>query len=111
MTVDNINKLIDYCIKIPEKDEYEVGYRYPYYSCELLCSVNGLNLDKLLSTYPEENIDNNTTNQKEELKDKNEIKEENKDKEINNVEIEKEEKSEEETEKKDNEIDNNNKDN
>ena len=110
MTVDNINKLIDYCIKIPEKDEYEVGYRYPYYSCELLCSVNGLNLDKLLSTYPEENIDNNTTNQKEELKDKNEIKEENKDKEINNVEIEKEEKSEEETEKKDNEIDNNNKD-
>ena len=110
MTVDNINKLIDYCIKIPEKDEYEVGYRYPYYSCELLCSVNGLNLDKLLSTYPEENIDNNTTNQKEELNDKNEIKEENKDKEINNVEIEKEEKSEEETEKKDNEIDNNNKD-
>ena len=110
MTVDNINKLIDYCIKIPEKDEYEVGYRYPYYSCELLCSVNGLNLDKLLSTYPEENIENNTTNQKEELNDKNEIKEENKDKEINNVKIEKEEKSEEETEKKDNEIDNNNKD-
>ena len=111
MTVDNINKLIDYCIKIPEKDEYEVGYRYPYYSCELLCSVNGLNLDKLLSTYPEENIENNTTNQKEELKDKNEIKEENKDKEINNVEIEKEEKSEEETEKKYNEIHNiNNKD-
>ena len=111
MTVDNINKLIDYCIKIPEKDEYEVGYRYPYYSCELLCSVNGLNLDKLLSTYPEENIENNTTNQKEELKDKNEIKEENKDKEINNVEIEKEEKNEEETEKKYNEIDNiNNKD-
>ena len=110
MTVDNINKLIDYCIKIPEKDEYEVGYRYPYYSCELLCSVNGLNLDKLLSTYPEENIENNTTNQKEELNDKNEIKEENKDKEINNVEKEKEEKSEEETEKKDNEIDNNNKD-
>ena len=110
MTVDNINKLIDYCIKIPEKDEYEVGYRYPYYSCELLCSVNGLNLDKLLSTYPEENIENNTTNQKEELNDKNEIKEENKDKEINNVKIEKEEKSEEETEKKDNKIDNNNKD-
>ena len=111
MTVDNINKLIDYCIKIPEKDEYEVGYRYPYYSCELLCSVNGLNLDKLLSTYPEENIENNTTNQKEELNDKNEIKEENKDKETNKVKIEKEEKSEEETEKKYNEIDNiNNKD-
>ena len=72
MTVDNINKMIDYCIKMPEKDEYETGYRYPYYSCELLCSVNGLNIDKLLSTYPEEIIDNNI--QKDEPKDKNEIK-------------------------------------
>ena len=108
MTVDNINKLIDYCIKIPEKDEYEAGYRYPYYSCELLCSINGLNLDKLLTTYPEENIENN--NQKEELNDKKEMKEENKDnKELDNIEKEKEEKTEEETDKKENEIDNNNK--
>ena len=108
MTVDNINKLIDYCIKIPEKDEYETGYRYPYYSCELLCSINGLNLDKLLTTYPEENIENN--NQKEELNDKKEMKEENKDnKELDNIEKEKEEKIEEETDKKENEIDNSNK--
>ena len=108
MTVDNINKLIDYCIKIPEKDEYETGYRYPYYSCELLCSINGLNLDKLLTTYPEENIENN--NQKEELNDKKEMKEENKDnKELDNIEKEKEEKMEEETDKKENEIDNSNK--
>ena len=108
MTVDNINKLIDYCIKIPEKDEYETGYRYPYYSCELLCSINGLNLDKLLTTYSEENIENN--NQKEELNDKKEMKEENKDnKELDNIEKEKEEKMEEETDKKENEIDNSNK--
>ena len=108
MTVDNINKLIDYCIKIPEKDEYETGYRYPYYSCELLCSINGLNLDKLLTTYPEENIENN--NQNEELNDKKEMKEENKDnKELDNIEKEKEEKMEEETDKKENEIDNSNK--
>ena len=108
MTVDNINKLIDYCIKIPEKDEYETGYRYPYYSCELLCSVNGLNLDKLLNTYPEENIEKNTNNQKDELNDKNEIKEENKEK--DNIEKEKEAKIEEETDGKENKDINNDKD-
>ena len=51
MTVANINKMIDYCIKMPEKDEYESGHRYPYYSCELLCSFNGLNIDRLIETY------------------------------------------------------------
>ena len=106
MTVDNINKMIDYCIKMPEKDEYETGYRYPYYSCELLCSDNGLNLDKLLNTYPEENMDNNNNNnQKDEQKDKNEIKEEHK--EIDNEEKEKEDKNEITTEEKESKIDNN----
>ena len=33
---------------MPEKEEYEKGHKYPYYSCELLCSMNGLNLDKIL---------------------------------------------------------------
>ena len=42
--------MIDYCIKMPEKEEYEKGHRYPYYSCEILCSTNGLNIDKLLNT-------------------------------------------------------------
>ena len=51
MTVRNINKMIDYCIKMPEKDEYEKGHKYPYYSCEILCSMNGLNLGKILNTY------------------------------------------------------------
>ena len=107
MTVDNINKMIDYCIKMPEKDEYETGYRYPYYSCELLCSDNGLNLDKLLNTYPEENMDNNNNNnnRKDEQKDKNEIKEEHK--EIDNEEKEKEDKNEITTEEKESKIDNN----
>ena len=104
MTVDNINKMIDYCIKMPEKDEYETGYRYPYYSCELLCSDNGLNLDKLLNTYPEENMDNNN-NQKDEQKDNSEIKEEHK--EIDNEEKEKKEKNEITTGEKESKIDNN----
>ena len=51
MTVNNIKKLIDYCIKMPEKEEYEKGHKYPYYSCEVLCSMNGLNLDNI-SIYP-----------------------------------------------------------
>ena len=55
ITVDKINKMIDYCIKMPEKEEYEKGHRYPYYSCEILCSTNGFNIDKLLSTQIENN--------------------------------------------------------
>ena len=34
---------------MPKNDEYEKGHRYPYYSCEILCSINGLNIDKLLN--------------------------------------------------------------
>ena len=49
--------MIDYCIKMPEKEEYQRGHRYPYYSCEVLCSINGLNIDKLLNT-PTEHNDN-----------------------------------------------------
>ena len=72
MTVDNINKMIDYCIKIPEKDEYEKGHRYPYYSCELLCSINGLNIDRLLEINNEEKF----INKKDESINKNKTKEE-----------------------------------
>ena len=59
MSVSNINKMIDYCIKMPKEDEYETGHRYPYYSCELLCSTNGLNIDRLLDIYDEDNNENN----------------------------------------------------
>ena len=45
--------MIDYCIKMPENEEYEKGHKYPYYSCEILCSSNGLNIDKLLNTHNE----------------------------------------------------------
>ena len=62
MTVANINKMIDYCIKFPEKEEYEIGHKYPYYSCDLLCSINGLNIDKLLDTHDEEIKNNDNIN-------------------------------------------------
>ena len=47
--------MIDYCIKMPEKEDYQKGHRYPYYSCELLCSKIGFNIDKLLKTPIEPN--------------------------------------------------------
>ena len=74
MSVSNINKMIDYCIKMPKEDEYKIGHRYPYYSCELLCTPNGLNIDRLLDTFEEE--ENSQNNEKD----------------MNNIEIEKKEK-------------------
>ena len=83
MSVSNINKMIDYCIKMPKEDEYETGHRYPYYSCELLCSTNGLNIDRLLDIYDEDNNENNEedlnrmeTEKEEKILDTNEKKEE-----------------------------------
>ena len=114
MTVSNINKMIDYCIKMPEKEEYEKGHKYPYYSCEILCSMNGLNLEKLLNTYDEEYDnedkdkddkndmdDNDDNNDKDEDKNKKEMKIDN-DK-NNDDDKEKEEKEDEDEDQNKNE--------
>ena len=69
MSVCNINKMIDYCIKLPKEDEYEIGHRYPYYSCELLCSSNGLNIDRLLDISEDNIILNNEKDLNEEKKE------------------------------------------
>ena len=55
---------------MPKNDEYEKGHRYPYYSCEILCSINGLNIDKLLNmpnddTIGDDNSKNETKNEEE----------------------------------------------
>ena len=74
--------MIDYCIKMPEKEEYEKGHRYPYYSCEILCSINGFNIDKLLNTQIEnnDNLDKKSNNSNNN-EDKNSDNDENTDKE------------------------------
>ena len=44
MTIENIKKLIKYCL-IPNEikaENSEIKLRYSYYSCQLLCSRNGL---------------------------------------------------------------------
>ena len=38
---------------MPENEEYKEGYKYPYNSCEILCSENGLNINKLLNMHNE----------------------------------------------------------
>ena len=43
-----MKKLIDYAIKIPEKDELSIGHKYPFNACQIICSDNGLNINKLL---------------------------------------------------------------
>jgi len=105
---------------MPEKEEYEKGHKYPYYSCEILCSMNGLNLEKLLNTYDEEydnedkdkddmddNDDNNDKdedkNNKDDDKNKKEMKIDN-DK-NNDDDKEKEEKEDEDKNKDENEED------
>ena len=67
--------MIDYCIKMPKNDEYEKGHRYPYYSCEILCSINGLNIDKLLNMPNDDTeiVDENSKNETKNEEEKEEI--------------------------------------
>ena len=62
---------------MPEKEEYEKGHKYPYYSCEILCSMNGFNIEKLLKINKEENNSNDNDIEKEEDDDEDEDGEEN----------------------------------
>ena len=96
---------------MPEKDEFLEGHKYPFNSCEILCSDNGLNLSKLLrkplvkylkrenekqieeKEFNEEkelkkeiNYEEDKKNEKDNIDNKNEILKENK-KEEENIEI------------------------
>ena len=62
---------------MPEKEDYAKGHRYPYYSCDILCSINGLNLEKLLNTNCEDNNDNIDNEEKKENNEENNEKREN----------------------------------
>ena len=80
-----MKKLIDYVIKFPEKDEFLLGYKYPFNSCEILCSDNGLNISKLIKMplgrlLKEKNKENKKNDKEVGNKDKNEDKKE----EVNN---------------------------
>jgi hypothetical protein len=56
---------------MPEKDEYEKGHKYPYYSCEILCSMNGFNLEKILNTYNDDDDDDDDDDKDDDKDDNN----------------------------------------
>ena len=62
---------------MPEKEDYAKGHRYPYYSCDILCSINGLNLEKILNTNCDDNNDNIDNEEKKENNEENNEKSEN----------------------------------
>ena len=34
---------------MPSEDDQMIGHKYPFNACEILCSPNGLNMNKLLN--------------------------------------------------------------
>ena len=73
-----MKKLIDYATKIPEKDELSLGYKYPFNACQILCSDNGLNINKLIKM-PLTKIIKEKNEKKDEKEKENDIKEKNND--------------------------------
>jgi len=81
---------------MPENEEYKEGYKYPYNSCEILCSENGLNINKLLNVHNEstssiESDNINVNNDEKDNSKNNNEKEEN-----NNIQNEQDVKMEDE---------------
>ena len=67
---DKIKRLIDYIIKMPEVDEHEKGYKFPF-----LCSqIFGLELDKMLNQFFVTNKQLEEENKKKEENQKGEEK-------------------------------------
>ena len=107
---------------MPDNEEYKEGYKYPYNSCEILCSENGLNINKLLNVHNEStssiesdniNINNdekdnskNTTEKEENNNIQNEkdvkMEDENMDNNVNDENINKDKEKNENSEKEEN---------
>ena len=107
---------------MPENEEYKEGYKYPYNSCEILCSENGFNINKLLNIHNEstssiesdnininndekeiskniiEKEENNNTQNEQDVK----MEDENMDNNVNNENINKDEEKNENSEKEEN---------
>ena len=75
-------KLIDYCTKMPKEDSEKVGHVYPFNACEILCTDNGLNLDKIIEAQDDEpekendSEESNPLNKEDELESLNKLNEE-----------------------------------
>ena len=62
-TNDKIKKLIDYSTRLPTSSDHNIGYKFPFYATEILCSENINFQNKLMSeTTIEDNSDINIVN-------------------------------------------------
>lgn len=89
-------KLIDYCTKMPTEDSEKVGHAFPFNACEILCTENGLNIEKLMDLQEEENeSDDNGLNTSNPLNKEEELKPETKNEDEKEEDTKKEENEEE----------------
>ena len=81
---------------MPSEDSPNIGHKYPFNACEILCSPNGLNMNKIL------NLKDESKNEDLDKKDDDEVKvEENENEDEKKEEqTQDEEKKEEKKEKK-----------
>ena len=87
---------------MPSEDSPNIGHKYPFNACEILCSPNGLNMNKLLNLKDESKNDDleNSSSKKddEEVKvEENENEDEKKEEQTQDEEKKEEDKKEEET--------------
>ena len=55
---------------MPKEDNQQIGHKFPFNACEILCSSNGLNINKLMTLKKEVKVEENKDNE-----EKNENKE------------------------------------
>ena len=92
-------KLIDYCTKMPKEDKMNEGHKFPFNACQLLCSLNGFNINRILLMEDNENDNQEKQDEKEEEEKKEEKKEEEKKEEDKKEEDKKDEDKKEEDKK------------
>ena len=96
---------------MPSEDSPTIGHKYPFNACEILCSANGLNINKLMTLKKEVKVEENKDNEEkndenlndvdnlnEDIKDFEEKKEDVEEKKEENAEEKKEENAEEKKE-------------
>ena len=63
---------------MPKEDNQQIGHKFPFNACELLCSLNGFNINRILLMEDNENDNQEKQDEKEEEEKKEEKKEEEK---------------------------------
>lgn len=80
-----IRKLIDYSTKMPKSSDFDTGFKFPYFACEILSSESEAILDRFLS---KTEIEIESPDDEEDYNDSNESEEDDEDEEEENNEYE-----------------------